>query len=195
MPKTFKRVGNKFKKVPRCRKGAKNMEILKKIEISSPREFTTPGGVFISFIPHLFKGNRGNLIMVEKAIIEKISAGEPVSVKEKSNDKGKYFVIRTPKGGEDKFHLFSISCGGGQDCREDYGFFKVKNIGEGVILYDISSGWGDNHEVLIALKDGGYAEIEGNNGAGFKGRHPQPDFLIRLKSDGSQESITDLDVS
>ncbi len=170
------------------------MNISKQIDIRNSREVTTPGGIFLSFIPHLFKGDRGNLVMVEKAIIEKIKTGESVMVKEKMNDKGKYFVIRTPKGGEDKYHLFTISCGGSQDRRESYGHFTVKNIVDGITIYDISSWWGDNHKVLIALKKDGYVEIEGNHGSGFKGRNPQPDFLIRLKSDGFQESITDLDI-
>lgn len=170
------------------------MNISKQIDIQNSREVTTPGGVFLSFIPHLFKGERGNLVMVERAIIEKIKTGEPVLVKEKTNDKGKYFVIRTPKNGEDKYNLFTLKSGGSQDHRYGEGYFKIRNIVNGFIIHDMSSSWGSNHEVLIALKEGGIAEIEGNHGSGFKFRDPQPDFLIRLKSDGSQEQITDLDV-
>lgn len=170
------------------------MDILKGIDVKNPREITTPGGIFLTFIPHLFKGDRGNLIMVEKAIIEKIRSGEPVMVKEKNNDKGKYFVVRNAQKGEDKFFLFTISCGGSQDHRTSHGYFSIKNVMNGFIVHDISSWWGDNHEVLIALQPNGYVEVEGNPGSGFKGRNPQPDFLIRLKSDGSQEHITDLDV-
>ena len=170
------------------------MNIFKQINIQNSREVTTPGGIFLSFIPRLFKGERGGLIMIEKSIIEKINAGEPAMVKEKTNEKGKYFVVRAPKNGEDKCHLFTLSCGGSQDHREHYGHFTLKSEVGGTVIYDISSWWGDNHEVLIALKEGGYVEIEGNHGSGFKGRNPQPDFLIRLNYDGSQESITDLDV-
>lgn len=162
---------------------------------SNSWEVTTPGGVFVLFIPHLFKGDRGNLIMVEKAIIEKIQAGEPVMVKEKTNNKGKYYVIRSCKGAEEGYHLFTIFSGGSQDHRKNYGYFTISRIVDGMIIYDISSWWGDNHEVLVALKNEGYMEIKGNNGSGFKGRNPQPDFLIRLKSDGSKESITDLDIN
>jgi len=170
------------------------VEISKGINIYNSREVTTPGGVFLSFIPNLYKGERGNLVMIEKKLTE-TKIGEPILVKEKNNDKGKYFVIRTPKGGENKYHLFTISCGGEQDHRMRYGHFKVKNITDGIIVCDISSGWGDNHKVIVALKEStGYIEIEGNHGSGFKGRNPQSNFLIRLKSDGSQESITDLDV-
>lgn len=170
---------------------------IKRIDFSDKngREFTTPGGDFISFIPKLFKGEKGKMIIVEKTMIENISNGEPVAVREKTgkND-NKYFVIRAPKPGEKKFKLFIISSGGGQDHREDYGWFKIKNIANGFVVYDISSWWGSNHEVLIALEDGGSAELEGNHGAGFKSRSPQPDFLIRLKSDGSEQAITDLDL-
>lgn len=170
------------------------MQISQQIDIRNSREVKTPGGIFLTFIPHLFKGDRGDLIMVEKAIVEKIKTGEPVTVKEKTNEKGKYFVVRAPKGGEDKYRLFTLSCGGSQDRREHYGHFNVSSVVNGIVVCDITSDWGDNHEVIIALKEGGYAKVEGNHGSGFKGRDPQPDFLVTLKGDGSQESITDLDV-
>lgn len=132
--------------------------------------------------------------MVEKVVIEKIKAGEPVMVKEKSNDKGKYFVVRTAKTSEDKYHLFTISSGGSQDRRQSHGHFQIKSINNGFIVHDISSWWGSNHEVLLAIKDGGYAEIEGNHGAGFKDRGPQPDFLIQLQSSGEQKEISNMDL-
>ncbi len=173
------------------------MRISKEIDYHNHREINTPGGVFFSFIPHLFKGDRGSLIMIEKKLVKKIYEEEKtlVTVREKiSKDDRKYFVIRSPKNKEDKYRLFVISCGGNQDRREDYGHFKIKNIKDGTIIYDISSWWGENHQVLVALKKDGYVEIEGNHGAGFKGRHPQPDFLIKLNGDGSEEHITDLDI-
>ena len=170
------------------------MELIKGFSVSDAREVTTQGGVFFSLIPHLYKGERGSLIMAEKAIMEKINAGEPVMVREKSNEKGKYVVVRTPRDNEDKYFLFTLSSGGSQDHRYSYGHFKINSITDGIILCDISGWWGDQHKAIIAIKAGGFAEIEGNHGAGFKSKNPQPNFLIHLKSDGSQESTTNLDL-
>ena len=170
------------------------MEITKGFSVSDAREVTTQGGVFFSLIPHLYKGERGCQIMAEKAIMEKINAGEPVMVREKSNEKGKYIVVRTSRDNEDKYFLFTLSSGGSQDHRYSYGQFKINSITDGIVLCDISGWWGDQHKAIIALKAGGFAEIEGNHGAGFKSKNPQPNFLIHLKSDGSQESTTNLDL-
>lgn len=172
------------------------MEIKKRIELGrSYRDVETPGGLFISFIPSLFKGERGSLIMLEKSIYsEKKGEIQAVVVKEKQNIKGKYFVIRSAKNQEEKFNLFTLVSGGDQDSRSDRGWYKVKKVENGIILHDISSSWGSNRQTLVALKDGGYLDIKGNHGSGFKRRDPQPDFLIRLNFDGTTKEMTDLDV-
>ncbi len=171
------------------------MEYQKGMVIGSQcRETQTPGGKFFVFVPSLFKGERGPMIMVEEKI-HQIMATTPVVVKEKEDkNKKRYVVIRSAKPGEETYQIFRFSSGGGQDHRQDHGQFKIDEVRDGIILYDISSWWGSNHDAVVAIKKTGYIKISGNHGAGFKSRNPQPDFAISINFEGKEESFLDIDV-
>lgn len=169
------------------------MLIEKGIDISGYRKVITPDGIFLSFIPCFRDGDVGDLIMVEKKTAKLVKTGKPVMLKEKPNgEHDKYFVVRKPKEGEDKYRMFSISSYQSYDMHHNY--FRIINIVNGIIMLDIKDLYHVDREVIIALKDDGYALITGNHGIGKYDSNLRPNFLIKLKGDGSQEEITNFDV-